>query len=82
MPSPRAVADEGGVTPGVRSATMFFAGALGGVVSRSATAPMDRLRLVAAGHGLSVARAFRVIRRDGAPPDALRQRARRRRSGR
>lgn len=48
-----------------RGAAVAFAGAMAGALSRTMTAPFDRIRIVSAGTGVSISSALRIIRKEG-----------------
>jgi hypothetical protein len=48
-----------------RGLAIAVSGAVAGALSRTLTAPFDRIRIVAAGTGVSVSSAVRVIRKEG-----------------
>jgi hypothetical protein len=48
-----------------RGMAIAVAGSVAGALSRTLTAPFDRVRIVAAGTGVSVSSAVRAIRKEG-----------------
>ena len=48
-----------------RATLVAASGALAGAVSRTVTAPIDRIRIVVAGKGVSIGSAIATVRREG-----------------
>jgi hypothetical protein len=53
-------------TDSERGALVAASGAVAGALSRTMTAPFDRIRIVSAGTGVSIGSALRTVRKEGA----------------